>query len=68
VLKPAGHVLAVDFGGASQDGRRFLDRFHRHGRVEVQDIARLLGEAGLKVVDRGPVGIPGLNFVLARAR
>jgi ubiquinone/menaquinone biosynthesis C-methylase UbiE len=68
VLKPAGHVLAVDFGGASQDGKRFLDRFHRHGRVEVQDIVRLLGEAGLEVIESGPVGVRGLNFVLARGR
>jgi ubiquinone/menaquinone biosynthesis C-methylase UbiE len=66
VLKPGGHVLAVDFGGASQGEKSFLDRFHRHGRVEVQDIVRLLGEAGLDVVESGPVGIRGLNFVLAR--
>lgn len=67
MLKPGGHVLAVDFGATSQDSKSFLDRFHRHGRVAVQDIVRLLGVSGLEVIESGPVGLRGLNFVFARA-
>jgi ubiquinone/menaquinone biosynthesis C-methylase UbiE len=67
VLKPGGHVLAVDFGGASGGRKGLLDHFHRHGRVDVHDIVTLLSEAGLGIVESGAVGVRDLNFVLATA-
>jgi len=67
VLKPEGRVLAVDFEGFSDQKRSFLSHFHRpHGHVGVRDIERLLGEAGLRSVESGPLGIRDLQFVLAR--
>ena len=65
VLKPGGRALAVDFGRPAHRG--VLAHFHRHGHVEVQEIAALLENAGLTTVNRGAVGMNDLQFVLAEA-
>ena len=67
VLKPGGRVLAVDFGGTTGGRKSFIEHFHRHGRVDVHDIIKLLSEAGLEIIESGPVGVRDLNFVLATA-
>jgi ubiquinone/menaquinone biosynthesis C-methylase UbiE len=67
VLKPGGRVLAVDFGGATGDRKSLIEHFHRHGHVAMQEIVQLLGEAGLEIIESGPVGVRDLSFVLARA-
>lgn len=68
VLKPGGRVLAVDFGGSAQEGKSFLDHFHRrHGHVSLRDLAALLSEVGLNSVESGAVGIRDLQFILAAA-
>ena len=67
VLKPGGRVLAVDFGRTIGHRKSFFDHFHRHGRVDMQDIARQLSDAGLAVVESGPVGVLSLEFVVATA-
>lgn len=64
VLKPGGRLLAVDFVTGSGKGLRA--HFHRHGRVDPRDLIALASEAGLTVVDSGPVGRWDLQFVLAR--
>jgi ubiquinone/menaquinone biosynthesis C-methylase UbiE len=67
ILKPDGRVLAVDFEGFSDQKRSLLSHFHRpHGHVRVQDIVTLLGEAGLRTIESGPVGIRDMHFVLAK--
>jgi ubiquinone/menaquinone biosynthesis C-methylase UbiE len=66
VLKPGGRVLVVDFGGAPEGGSHLFERLHRHGRVALPEIVTLLRETGLHVEHSGPVGMRGLNFVLAR--
>ncbi|HEV8014837.1 MAG TPA: methyltransferase domain-containing protein [Stellaceae bacterium] len=68
VVKPDGVVLAVDFGKAAPTHRGFLTYFHRHGHVDLGDIAALLRDAGLDIVDSGAVGMHGLQFVLGRPR
>ena len=67
-LKPGGRVLAVDFGRAADDRKRFMEHFHRHGGVALQDIVQLLTEAGLEIVESGAVGVRDMNFVLATDR
>jgi ubiquinone/menaquinone biosynthesis C-methylase UbiE len=67
VLKPGGRVLAVDFGGAAGHRKSLIEHFHRHGRVDVHDIIKLLSEAGLEIIESGAVGVRDLNFVLAMA-
>jgi ubiquinone/menaquinone biosynthesis C-methylase UbiE len=67
VLKPGGRVLAVDFGRVAGGRKNLIEHLHRHGGVDLQDIVRLLGEAGLEAAESGPVGAWGLNFVLATA-
>lgn len=64
VLKPGGRLLVVDFVRSSGKGLR--GHFHRHGRVDPRDLVALAGEAGLNVVETGPVGRWDLQFVLAR--
>jgi len=65
VLKAGGRVVAVDFGRAKRRG--LLAHFHRHGHVEVEEIARLLVDAGLTPTRTGPLGMNDLNFVVAEA-
>jgi ubiquinone/menaquinone biosynthesis C-methylase UbiE len=67
VLKPGGCVLVVDFGGAAGNRKSLVEHFHRHGRVDLHDIARLLSEVGLQVVESGSVGVRNLNFAVATA-
>jgi hypothetical protein len=65
VAKPGGWVVVVDFG-ARTGGRSILERFHRHGRVELTEIQRVLTGAGLRIDDSGPMGLHDLQFVVAR--
>jgi ubiquinone/menaquinone biosynthesis C-methylase UbiE len=64
VLRPGGRLLAVDFVKSS--GKGLLAHFHRHGRVDPRDLIALVSEAGLSVVESGPVGQWDLQFVLSR--
>lgn len=59
VLRPGGRALVVDFGEARG--------LHRRDRVALHDLVRLPREAGLTINESGPVGVLGLNFVLATA-
>jgi ubiquinone/menaquinone biosynthesis C-methylase UbiE len=68
VLKPGGRVLAIDFAETARKRKSILDHFHRrHGHVELKDIIGLLKEAGLNVIESGPVGMRDLQFALATA-
>lgn len=67
VLRPGGRLLAVDFATPSRERRGLLGRMHRHGHVALRDIVELLSEAGLRVVESGPVGVRDLQFALATA-
>lgn len=68
VLKPGGRVLVVDFGRAAGARKGLLEHFHRHGRLDLEDIVKLLQEVGLEIVASGAVGVGEMNFVLATAR
>lgn len=65
VLKPGGRFLAVDFAKPSKENRSLVDRFHRHGAVNIDDIIAELETAGFTIVRSGPVGEKNLQFVLA---
>jgi ubiquinone/menaquinone biosynthesis C-methylase UbiE len=67
VLRPGGHVLAVDFGAPAEGRRGLLGHLHGHGGVDVREIQELLGAAGFHMVESGPVGVKAMNFVLAAA-
>ena len=64
VPKIGGRALAVDFGRGS--GRGLLAHFHRHGYVDLTDMVTLLGDVGLTVTEKGPVGMNNLHFVLVQ--
>jgi ubiquinone/menaquinone biosynthesis C-methylase UbiE len=68
VLRAGGRALLVDFesrGGGKP--RRLLDHLHRHGGVRPDVLATLVEDAGLRVVERGKVGVLDLHYVLAVA-
>ena len=65
VLKPGGRLFVVDFAGASPNGHGPLIHFHRHGHVEPRALVELVRNAGLHVLETGPVGQWKLHFVLA---
>lgn len=64
VLKPGGRLLAIDFGTLpGQKG--IVAHFHRHGHISLTEMVDLSSEAGLKIAERGAVGIGDLEYVLA---
>jgi ubiquinone/menaquinone biosynthesis C-methylase UbiE len=65
VAKPRGRIVVVDFGAPGPGSVR--GHFHRHGSVGVDEIVRVLEDAGLSTVRRGPLGIKDMHFVVARA-
>ncbi|MFL5581876.1 MAG: class I SAM-dependent methyltransferase [Gemmatimonadaceae bacterium] len=67
VLKPGGRVLAVDFEPPARKRGGLISRLHRHGHVPLREIVDLLGRAGLRVAERGSVGVSDLQFALAAA-
>jgi len=67
VLKPGGRLLAVEFGGAAPHGRGPIAHLHRHGQIKPRELADLVRDAGLKIVDSGSLGIWELQFVLGDA-
>jgi ubiquinone/menaquinone biosynthesis C-methylase UbiE len=64
VLKVGGHVMAVDF--TRGNGRGLLAHLHRHGHVDIKEIAALFEDAGLRIRTSGPIGMNNLHFVIAQ--
>lgn len=61
VLRPGGRFLAVDIGGTAGQGPGVLHRFApRHGDFDLARLAPVVAEAGLRVVEQGPVGQPAV--------
>jgi ubiquinone/menaquinone biosynthesis C-methylase UbiE len=72
VLKPAARLLAVDFGGSVTERRSWVAKVHRHGRIDLCRLTPLVSEAGLKIVESGPIAqrfglMSDLYFILAEA-
>jgi ubiquinone/menaquinone biosynthesis C-methylase UbiE len=66
VAKSGARVVVVDFGAASPR-KGLLAHFHRHGRVAQHEVVRVLRDAGLSIVESGPMGPHDAYFVVARA-
>lgn len=67
VLTPGGRLLVVDFGAPARHGGGLLGHLHRHGHVSLPTILDTLREAGVHVIESGPVGVADLQFALAVA-
>lgn len=66
VMKPGGRLLAIDFGTAP--GKKgIVAHFHRHGHINLEEMATIFREAGLNVREKGKVGIGDLEYVVAVA-
>jgi len=70
VLKADGRLLVVEFDAPSSlEGHGSLGRVRRHGghgHVPADEVARVLREAGLTVLQSGLVGVRDLHYTLAR--
>ncbi len=64
VLKPVGRLLVVEFGGPAPHGRGPIAHLHRHGSIKPRELADLVSDAGLEIVEKGSLGIWDLQFVL----
>jgi ubiquinone/menaquinone biosynthesis C-methylase UbiE len=64
ILKVEGRALLVDFAG-TRNGRGPRLHFHRHGHVDPRVLVELAVDAGLRVIENGPVGRWNLQYVLA---
>jgi ubiquinone/menaquinone biosynthesis C-methylase UbiE len=68
VLKPGARALAVDFAGGTKQRTWLPKHFHgRHGRIAPQDLIALFTEAGLRLIENGPLGLGDMHYVLAEA-
>src|SRR5215472_10996367 len=72
VLKPGGRLLAVDFGGPVSERRSWVAKLHRHGRIDLSRLTPLVSEAGMKIVQSGPMAqnfglMSDLHFIFAAA-
>ncbi len=65
VTRRGGCVVVVDLGAGTR-GRSFLDRFHRHGRLELDELVGVFTGAGFAVEESGALGVHNLQFVVAR--
>jgi ubiquinone/menaquinone biosynthesis C-methylase UbiE len=65
VLKPGGRFLAIDFIKPSSGRQSFMDRFHRHGFVRLDEVVAELESEGFTVAESGAVGERDLQFVEA---
>ena len=64
VLKPGGRLLAIDFG--TVPGKKgIVAHFHRHGHINLSEMAAVFRGAGLQVSESGRVGIGDLEYLLA---
>jgi ubiquinone/menaquinone biosynthesis C-methylase UbiE len=64
VLKPGGRLLAIDFGtGPGEKG--IVAHFHRHGHINLSEMAAIFNGAGLRISESGRVGIVDLEYLLA---
>jgi ubiquinone/menaquinone biosynthesis C-methylase UbiE len=67
VLQADGRLLVVEFGASSSDARRgWLGHLHRHGHVPSDEVARVLRDAGLTVLQSSLVGVRDMHYTLAR--
>lgn len=67
VMKPDGRLLVVEFGAFPSAARGgWPGHAGRHGQLPAADVAGLLLEAGLTVLQSGAVGIADLHYTLAR--
>jgi ubiquinone/menaquinone biosynthesis C-methylase UbiE len=66
VLKANGRLLVVEFSASSSQRRGFIGHLRRHGHVPSDEVARVLREAGLTVLQSGTVGVRDLHYTLAR--
>ncbi len=73
VLKPGGRFLAVDLGEGHGKHLSFHRRLRQHADFNLLQLAPRFQNAGLEVVQQGPIGGPrviglsGLRFLLATA-
>ena len=65
LLKPVGHVLAVDFAGPEGERKGFLG--HRHGHVTLRDVIAMLTGCRLETCRKRRGRIRNLQFTLAKA-
>jgi ubiquinone/menaquinone biosynthesis C-methylase UbiE len=65
VVKSNGRILIVDFGKQTSAHRGLMAHFHQHGRVSMADLAALVEQATLGIVESGSVGLGTLIYILA---
>jgi len=64
VLKPGGRLLAIDFGTAPGE-KGIVAHFHRHGHINLSEMAAIFRGAGLQMSESGRVGVGDLEYLLA---
>jgi ubiquinone/menaquinone biosynthesis C-methylase UbiE len=68
VLKPAGRLVAVDFGGAADERHSRTARSPNHAHFDIRRVIPELTEVGLGEVESGKLGFRDLWFVRSAAR
>jgi ubiquinone/menaquinone biosynthesis C-methylase UbiE len=66
VLKPAGRLVAIDFGLDPGGHKGLLGHLHRHGGLTARNLVELVTRTGYEVVRSGPLKRWDLQFVVAQ--
>jgi ubiquinone/menaquinone biosynthesis C-methylase UbiE len=65
VLKPAGRLIIIDFGGDLRDRRHWTARLGPHGAFDLDDLRKPLAEVGFRNIESGSVDWLSLHFLRA---
>ena len=68
VLKPAGRLVAIDFGADPGGHKGLLGHLHRHHGLSSRNLVELVTGAGYDAVNSGPLKRWDLQFVVAQPR
>ncbi|MBY3446101.1 class I SAM-dependent methyltransferase [Rhizobium laguerreae] len=64
VLRPNGRLVIIDFARPLR--QRSFFRFHRHGHVDLDQVAIDLEKLGFNIVEQGEVGTKELHYLIAQ--
>lgn len=65
ILKPAGRLVIIDFGGSADDRKHWIARHGAHGEFDIDDLREPMAEAGFRNVEGAELGWLSLRFLRA---
>src|SRR5262245_780558 len=67
VVRPGGHLLVIEFGGAAAQRKSLAGRLHAHAHFDLTQVIPVVHQAGFAQVESGPMGFRDMEFIRAAA-